>query len=109
MASQEGYTPGPWVWRPFGETIAIDALKATDGWGVAHINPAGNSNAGIPSRRNRANAALISAAPEMAEIVVSFESLAGFMSNDMSLPSMERQAFKRALARCRAVLKKAGR
>jgi len=109
MASREGFTSGPWTWRPWGETISIDALKVKDGGGVAHINPGGNSNAGIPSGRDRANAALISAAPELAAIVVSYEELLRFMSNDHLLSSAERQAYKRAYARCGEVLKKAGR
>ena len=58
-----GITPGKWRFISWGQTISIDSK---DGYtGIANINPGGNHDAGIPSARDVANAALIAAAPEL--------------------------------------------
>mgnify|MGYP001563259509 CR=1 FL=1 len=56
------HRPGPWVPIYWGKTISIDAPNYC---GVAFINPRGDSDSGTPSQQDRANARLISAAPEL--------------------------------------------
>lgn len=55
-------TPGPWEQRAWGQTIEI---RAEAHGGLAWINARGDSDKGIPSARDRANAALIAAAPDL--------------------------------------------
>ena len=57
-----GHTPGPWTATAWGQTMSIDGVGII---GVAHLNPRGNHNAGIPSAEDHANARLIAAAPEL--------------------------------------------
>ena len=58
------HTPGPWRSLSWGETISIDSIPA-DLMGICHINPTGDHNCGIPNAQDRANARLITAAPDL--------------------------------------------
>lgn len=55
------HTPGPWKARQFGGIISIDAPEFL---GVAFVNPIGGGEI-IPCQRDRLNARLIAAAPEL--------------------------------------------
>lgn len=56
------HTPPPWRATAHGQTISIDGPGYL---GVAHINPRGDYNKGIPRAIDRANANLIKTAPLM--------------------------------------------
>lgn len=60
------HTPGPWRATAWGQTISIDRVaKRGTRLGLAHINPNGVHNGGIPSRTDCANGRLMAEAPDL--------------------------------------------
>lgn len=80
METDTRHTPTPWEYIPWGQVIEIRQKPAegSEG-GIAMLNANGNSNAGIPSRRDRANAELIVQAVNNHEALV--EALRGILEN----------------------------
>lgn len=98
------HTPGPWRALEFGETISIDQTPNGEKnslcvSGVAFINPRGNSNAGIPSAQDRANARFIVRACNSHEELLEACKLALLILGDTEKSSGIKQAIAKAEGR----------
>lgn len=97
------HTPRPWRWVAWGKTIQIDAPTYS---AIALIVPRRNYDYGIPSKRDKANAQLITAAPELLETGSLLIRTINDTLRHWNQPS-QRQALEECAKQFLAVLRKA--